>query len=385
MSPRRALFVDYYSFVGGGQQNLLSVFSALDRRRWAPMLALPKEGAFAAAARALGVPVFIAPMGKARWRLPWQAWPAMRRLRALMRQQQVDLVHSNDYPSHKLAVVAAHGLGLPAVYHQQIAVTQKPGSTTGRLMAHHIRKADLVLPVSRNSYDALRGLGVAEAKLTLLYNNADTQALGRVKPLTAARRKAAGLPPGRPLILAAGMRRPHKGFDVLLKGLAGYCAGLPAAGRRPFTALLGDEANAEPAHEARLKALEAAPALAGNYLRLGAQRPLAPWLKACDLFVSSSRWEGSPLVVLEAMASGRAILATRQGAGEVLEHGRTGWLVDSGDPGALGAALTRLMADAPLRRRLGAAARKEAVARFSLKAYVQDLMGIYDGLLAGRA
>jgi glycosyltransferase involved in cell wall biosynthesis len=108
-------------------------------------------------------------------------------------------------------------------------------------------------------------------------------------------------------------------------------------------------------------------------------------LKACDLFVSSSRWEGSPLVVLEAMASGRAILATRQGAGEVLEHGRTGWLVDSGDPGALGAALTRLMADAPLRRRLGAAARKEAVARFSLKAYVQDLMGIYDGLLAGRA
>ena len=129
MSPRRALFVDYYSFVGGGQQNLLSVFSALDRRRWAPMLALPKEGAFAAAARALGVPVFIAPMGKARWRLPWQAYPAMRRLRKLMREPAGNGLASPDMPVYigrsalanpgapvwlpltKLAALGAAGMG----------------------------------------------------------------------------------------------------------------------------------------------------------------------------------------------------------------------------------------------------------------------------------
>jgi glycosyltransferase involved in cell wall biosynthesis len=308
----------------------------------------------------------------------------MRRLRALMREQSVDLVHANDYPSHKLAVVAAHGLGLPEVYHQQIAVTQRPGSTTGRLMAHHIRKADRILPVSQNSHEALLALGVPAEKLSLLYNNADTDALGAVKAIGAGTRKAAGIPAGRPLILAAGMRRPHKGFDVLLHGLAAYYA---QAGRsakaRPFTALLGDGANAEPAHEALLQRLEQAPPLAGHYRHLPAQRPFGPWLKACDLFVSSSRWEGSPLVVLEAMAAGRPILATRQGAGEVLEHGRTGWLVDSEDPQALAGALALLMADAPLRRRLGASARKAAVARFSLKAYVRTLMGHYDALVGG--
>lgn len=76
MSPRRVLFVDFYSFVGGGQVNLLSVFKALDRRRYKPLLALPEEGPFAERARALKVPVFIVPMGKARWRWVFKAWKA---------------------------------------------------------------------------------------------------------------------------------------------------------------------------------------------------------------------------------------------------------------------------------------------------------------------
>jgi glycosyltransferase involved in cell wall biosynthesis len=109
---------------------------------------------------------------------------------------------------------------------------------------------------------------------------------------------------------------------------------------------------------------------------------LAPWLKRCELFVSASRWEGSPLVVLEAMAAGRAVLATRQGAGEVIEHGRTGWLVESDDAPGLAAAMEQLMSRPALRRRLGAAARAEAARRFSLKAYVADLAGIYDSLVA---
>lgn len=386
MSARRVLFVDYYAFVGGGQQNLLSVFAALDRRRWQPLLAIPKEGPFAEAARALKVPVFITPMGKARWRLPWQAWPAMRRLRELMRRERVDLVHSNDFPSFKLAAPAARGLGLPTVYHQQIAVTQKPGSSTGWLMRWHLRHADRILAVSRNSHEALAALGLPKEKLELLYNNADTEALARVKPLSDVALRALGIPPRRPLLVAAGMRRPHKGFDVLLEGLALYYAAPHGRGVRPYSVLLGDVANAEAGHEARLEALARAEALKGNLSVLPSQRPLAPWLKRAQIFISSSRWEGSPLVVLEAMAAGACVLATRQGAGEVLEHGRSGWLVDSEDPQALAQALALLCADAALRRRLGAAAQREVRRRFSLKAYVKTLAGIYDGLIhaAGR-
>jgi glycosyltransferase involved in cell wall biosynthesis len=381
MKPRRVLYTDYYPFVGGGQQVLLSIFGALDRRRWQPVLALRGEGPFAEAARAADVPVFVSPMGKARWRRPWEAWPAMRRLRALMATQKIDLVHANDFPSHKLAVVAARGLGLPEIYHQHIAVTQKAGSTTGRLMRFHLRHASRIFTVSKNSLRDLGALGVPESAMSLLYNSADTVALKRVAPATASQARALGIPPGRPLILAAGMHRPHKGFDVLLEAAALYFAGLRPGAPRPFVALLGDAAHAEAGHEGLLRRLAAVPALAGNVGLFPAQRPLAPWLKRSELFVSSSRWEGSPLVVLEAMACGRPVLATRQGAGEVLEHGRTGWLVESEDALGLAIGMGHLMGQAALRRRLGRAAGREAVRRFSLQGYVKDLMSRYDALV----
>ncbi|MGH7442687.1 MAG: glycosyltransferase, partial [bacterium] len=304
MKPRRVLYTDYYSFVGGGQQNLLSVFGALDRRRWQPLLAIPKEGPFAEAARGLGVPVFISVMGKARWRRPWSAWPAMQRLRSLMRSENVDLVHANDFPSHKLAVIAARGLGVPELYHQQIAVTQKPGSTTGWLMRFHLRHAARVLAVSKNSLAALEALGVPRGSLSLLYNNADIDLLRRARPAPKGALKSLGVPPGGRLILAAGMRRPHKGFDVLLRAAELFFTADSPSSRKCALAVLGDFAHAEAGHEALLEKLASHPALLGRAALFPARRPLAPWLKSCDLFVSSSRWEGSPLVVLEAMALG---------------------------------------------------------------------------------
>jgi glycosyltransferase involved in cell wall biosynthesis len=108
------------------------------------------------------------------------------------------------------------------------------------------------------------------------------------------------------------------------------------------------------------------------------QTPLAPWLKTLDVFVSSSRWEGSPLVVLEAMALGRAVVATRQGAGELLEDGREALLVDSQDPGALAQAILRLLKDRSEAARLSKAAFKAVQTRFSLRQYALDLMALYD-------
>jgi len=94
--------------------------------------------------------------------------------------------------------------------------------------------------------------------------------------------------------------------------------------RRSRFALRGDLAHAEEGHEALLQELSAAPALKVRLRSLPSQTPLAPWLKRADVFVSSSWWEGSPLVVLEAMACGRPVVATRQAAGELIRDGKDG-------------------------------------------------------------
>jgi glycosyltransferase involved in cell wall biosynthesis len=397
MKPRRVLFVDFYSFVGGGQQNLLSVFRAMDRRRYTPLLALPREGAFADAARALKVPVFITSMGKARWRQPWQAWPAMRRLRKLMQAQAVDLVHANCYPANKLAGPAAKPLGIPVLWHKQIAVTQRPRSTTAKLWAFFSRYNRRVLAVSIQGFEGLAAMGIPREKLGLLYNNADTDALDKAKPVSDAVLKKLGVPTQGPLVLAAGMRRPHKGFDILLQAWkllvshplsprpSGGGGRRPGGGPRvpqPHLVLLGDPADSEPAHEVLLRRLAADPALKGTLTVLPAQRPFAPWLKRADLFVSSSRWEGSPLVVIEAMAAGTPVLATHQASGEIIEPGKTGILVHHDEVEGLAEGLRTVLGALPAARKRAALAKREARRRFSLKGYVRDLAHQYDEMFA---
>jgi glycosyltransferase involved in cell wall biosynthesis len=146
--------------------------------------------------------------------------------------------------------------------------------------------------------------------------------------------------------------------------------------------LLGDPANSEPAHETLLQQLAADPALKGTLTVLPAQRPFAPWLKRANLFVSASRWEGSPLVVIEAMAAGTPVLATHQASGEIVEQGKTGVLVHRDEVEGLARALRGVLADLPAARKRALAAKKMARLRFSLKGYVRELAHHYDEMFA---
>jgi mannosyltransferase len=155
------------------------------------------------------------------------------------------------------------------------------------------------------------------------------------------------------------------------------------ATKRPaHLALLGDPADSEPAHEALLQSLAADPALKGTLTVLPAQRPFAPWLKRADLFVSASRWEGSPLVVIEAMAAGTPVLATREASGEIVRQGKTGILVQRDDVAALAQGLASVLKALPAARKRAVLAQKEARRRFNLKGYVRELAHYYDGILA---
>lgn len=108
-------------------------------------------------------------------------------------------------------------------------------------------------------------------------------------------------------------------------------------------------------------------------------------LPTIDIFVQSSHWEAMSLVVLEAMAAGRPILATRVGENPVvLEHDRTAILVPPGDAEALASSLMRLIADRPLRARLGAAARASHAASFTERVMTDRYLTIYEQLLADR-
>jgi glycosyltransferase involved in cell wall biosynthesis len=117
---------------------------------------------------------------------------------------------------------------------------------------------------------------------------------------------------------------------------------------------------------------------------LGEQSDVSPILRAADLFVLPSRTEGLSNALLEAMAAGLPVVATRAGAAEeMVRDGETGRLVPIGDDDALGRALCDLLAD-PDRARLGAQARETVVARYALDGVVERLAALYGELAAQR-
>jgi glycosyltransferase involved in cell wall biosynthesis len=99
---------------------------------------------------------------------------------------------------------------------------------------------------------------------------------------------------------------------------------------------------------------------------------------ALDVFVLASRHEGSPLALLEAMATGVPVVATRvSGLAEVVRHGTTGVLVEPEQPQALADAVINLLADAHLRRSLADAARLWVCAERSVEAMTRKIESIY--------
>jgi glycosyltransferase involved in cell wall biosynthesis len=124
--------------------------------------------------------------------------------------------------------------------------------------------------------------------------------------------------------------------------------------------------------------------LTGRVDLLGARDDVPQILRRSDLFVLSSRWEGLPLAVIEAMMSGLPVIATAVGGiPEQVVEGETGLLVPPGDPDTLARAVSRLLNDAGLRERTGAAGRRRALERFTEARMLRQTAEVYAHVLSG--
>jgi glycosyltransferase involved in cell wall biosynthesis len=181
---------------------------------------------------------------------------------------------------------------------------------------------------------------------------------------------AALAPRAAPLLVSVARHQARKGIDVLLRALAS----LRAAGV-PLRACLvgGGPRLAEP----RQRVAELG--LAGAVVCTGVVESVAPYLGCADVFVLPSREEQSgSLALLEALRAGLPVVASGvDGILEDVADGEDGLLVPPGDPAALAAALARVLADAPLRARLGRQARATYEARFAAPVVAAALAELY--------
>lgn len=206
--------------------------------------------------------------------------------------------------------------------------------TTRALARRLYRAADMIVTISDGVRDDfIATFGYPPARVRTIYNPIVDAAFRE----RAERPAPAALPgDGVPLIVAVGRLRPVKGFDDLIRAFAGLRRG------RPARLLILGEGPERP----KLEALAAELGVAGDVLLPGFDPNPLPCLKAASVFVSSSVWEGFGNAVVEAMALGVPVVATRtEGPAEILEQGRWGRLVPIGDPEAMAVALAAALDD----------------------------------------
>ena len=183
-------------------------------------------------------------------------------------------------------------------------------------------------------------------------------------------------PHARPYVAAVGRLVPQKGFDVLLEAFARLDApevDLLIAGDGP--------------ERRRLEALRERLGLGARVHLLGVmdRATVASLYRGARLVACTSRWEGLPLVCLEAMASGRAVVASRvDGIPDAVGDGETGLLVPPEDPLALADALGALLEDGPRRERLGARARALVCAELTWASVAERYLAVLADAAAPR-
>jgi glycogen synthase len=197
-----------------------------------------------------------------------------------------------------------------------------------------------------------------------------------------------GAPPAsRPTVLCAGRLERVKGVDVLVQALPALLERHP----RLLLRLVGED---DP-HGHRGGSMAAHLRACARELRVPEQaleirgavprRALPPLLRQASVCVVPSRWENLPYACLEAMACGRAVVASRTGGlAEAIADGVDGLLVEPGDPAALAEAVSRLLDDPPLAERLGGAARAAVQRHFAAAAVAEQTARLYESARALR-
>ena len=351
--------------VGGAQSYVAALLPGL-AERYDVVLAAHGEGPLREAAARAGV-AFV-PLRHVRRSInPLRDLAGLLELMALIRRERPQILHASSSKAGILGRLAATTTRVPIriftvhgwAFSAYSGLASRLYRVADRLMAP---LTTVIICVSERELADGLAAGTCKADRAVVIRNA--------VDVGAAPRSRHDRP--TPRLISVGRLKAPKDFLTLIRA----CAELPESS---FEALIVGDGPDRAVIEA-----EIGRAGREDSVRLAGERADVPELLAdSDVFVLSSRSEGLPVAVLEAMGAGLPVVASRVGGlDELVVDGETGILVPSGDHEALAAALTRMVEDRELRRRFGVAGRSRAEALFDLAAFRRAHVDLYDEQLA---
>ncbi len=370
--------VDGIDTNGGGERLAQQIATNLDSSRFETTLCVSRwrheeqHEAALAELRDAGVRFLGLKRGSRLQLGPW------RELIAYMREWRADILHTHKFGSNAWGALIAPRARVPVfVAHEH--TWSYEGQPHRKLIDRRLiaRRADAFVAVSRE--DRRRMIEVERipaAKVRFIPNGIPDPP--PPDPSHDVRAELA-IAPGQPVIGAVATLRPQKALDVLIRAIPRLREAIPSI---RVLVVGGGDGPTEP-EPRRLREVARDLGVEESLSFLGARTDVPDLLCAFDIAVLSSDYEGSPLSIMEYMAAGKPVVATRVGgAPDLVEDGVTGLLVDPQDPDGLAAAIASLLGDPARAAAMGKAGRERQRREFSIEATTRRVEALYQELLA---
>lgn len=386
MEPVKILYVHSSAALYGSDRSLLHLIQLLDRKLFQPVVVLPESGPLVAALEACGATVHILPLSILHRSLNvsfWaqfvrRLWSSTRVMARLICEQGISLVHTNT--AHVFnGMLAARLAGVPHIWH--IREMQLGTSRLGGIFSVLIyRTSAAILPISQAVRDAFRWTSERNPKVHVIHNGVDPARFMPSDDKQAAH-KVIGMLPDVPLIGMSGRIAHWKGHRTFVQAAALVYQ------QQPYVQFIiaGD---AVTAHDHQLKQelmqLTQELGLAEVLTYTGFRTDMPQIMAALNVFVLPSELpEPWGLVVLEAMASGCPVVATKQGGPlESVVDGETGFLVPPVDPEPMAQAILTLLQNPARAKDMGMVGRARCIERFTLERTARAVMAQYTLILS---
>ncbi len=366
--------LNYYphvQFDTGSPKAMANFIASLDRSIFQPVYCAEGSGPLVDALAAQGVEVVRGQADSITFRRPFAALAAIRRQAALLKSWRIDILHAHGLFWNTDLILAAWSLRIPVVLH-----VHNPDAVAFQNLNRLAARKVLFCSgdVMKNCHHLERIANKAE----VLHNAIDTGAMGRGSSIRAE----LGLNAADIAIGAVAQVAPRKGIDILVE-----TARILLRERRDLVFLVaGPTPPGEEDFGLRLRAAAAEPDLQGRVRFLGSRSDIADFLASLDLFLFPTRAEPFGIVVIEAMAAGLPVIASKVGGvPEILSSPETGRLVEPLTPEAFAGAVREILALPDHGKSMGARARLSLAGRFDMATAGDRLKSIFLDLLASAA
>ncbi len=295
------------------------------------------------------------------------------KLAGLFRRERIDIVHSHNWATYFYSTLAARLAGVPVHIHGEHGHDSQAPARRRLLIKRALAPAvTRFVAVSGDlGRELVQDWHLRPERVRLIANGVDLDRFHAEKASDALR-DSLGIPPGEKVVVSVGGLRRIKDYPTLLGAFSLLRARL-GEGR---LVIVGHSYYREIREE--LDQLAETLGIRDQVIFTGVRQDVPALLRLCDVYVNSSLFEGMSNTILEAMAMGIPVVATRVGGNpELVTDGVTGYLVPPGDPGALARRVEALLRDPALRAAMGEAARGQVERRHRMESMVRANEELY--------